>query len=133
VFFFTILYVVVNGRCYNLASFNHVDLLQNSSSGSLINAAAGSGYEFDAVHVVDVLYAMNGIKRKAVGDDGIFFEFLKMILEFVVGPRTILVNLSFGQCRFGNSWKRSIVVPIPKKNVVLTLGDLRPISLLLVV
>jgi hypothetical protein len=26
------------------------------------NAAAGSGYEFDAVHVVDVLPVMNGIK-----------------------------------------------------------------------
>jgi hypothetical protein len=30
-----------------------------------------NGYEFDAVHVVDVLYAINGIKSKAVGDDGI--------------------------------------------------------------
>jgi hypothetical protein len=72
----------VNGRCYNLASFNHVDLLQDSSSGSLINAAAGSGYEFDAVHVVDVLCAINGIKSKAVGDDDISIEFLKMIFEF---------------------------------------------------
>jgi retron-type reverse transcriptase len=43
------------------------------------------------------------------------------------------VNLSIRQCKFADSWKRSIVVPIPKKNVVLSLGDLRPISLLPVV
>jgi hypothetical protein len=56
-----------------------------------------------------------------------------MIFEFVAGPITHLVNLSIRQRRFANSWKRSIVVPIPKGNVVLSLGDLRPISLLLVV
>jgi hypothetical protein len=97
------------------------------------NAAAGSGYEFDAVHVVDVLYAMNGIKSKAVGDDGISIEILKMIFEFVAEPITHLVDFSIRQRKFANNWKRSIVFPIPKKNVVLSLGDLRPISLLSVV
>jgi uncharacterized protein involved in cysteine biosynthesis len=43
------------------------------------------------------------------------------------------VNLSIRQRKFANSWKRSIVVPIPKENVVLSLGDLRPTSLLSVV
>jgi hypothetical protein len=32
---------------------------------------------------LDVSYAMNGIKRKAIGDDGISVEFLKKIFEFV--------------------------------------------------
>jgi hypothetical protein len=59
------------------------------------NAAAGSGYEFDADYAVDVLYAMNGIKRIA--------EFLKMIFEFVVEPITHLVNLSIEQSKFANS------------------------------
>jgi hypothetical protein len=83
------------------------------------NAAAGSGYKFDAVHVVNVLYAMDGIKNKAVGDDGISIEFLKMIFEFVAEPITHLVNLVIDQRKFVNSCKQIIVVPIPKKNVVL--------------
>jgi hypothetical protein len=108
------------------------DYFISISSGAAVAAqfdTAGSGYEFDAVHVVDVLYAMNGIKSKAVGDNGISIEFLKMIFEFVAGPITHLVDLSIGQRKFSNSWS-GIVVPIPKKYVVLSLGDLRPISLL---
>jgi hypothetical protein len=35
------------------------------------------------VHVVDVLYAMNVIENKAVGDDGISIEFLKIFFEFI--------------------------------------------------
>jgi hypothetical protein len=79
---------------------------------------------------VHVLYGMNGIKIKAVGNDGISIEFLKMIFEFVAEHITHLVNLSIEQRKFANSWKRSIVVPIPEKNVALSLADLRPISLL---
>jgi hypothetical protein len=73
---------------------------------------------------LDVLYAMNGIKSKAVGDDGFSVEFLKMIFEFVAEPITHLVNLSIRQWKFANIWKRNIAVSIPKKNVVLSLGDL---------
>jgi hypothetical protein len=69
------------------------------------NPAAGSGYEFVADHVVDVLYAMNGIENKVVGVDGISIEFLKMMLGFVAEPITHLVNLSIGQRKFAISWK----------------------------
>jgi hypothetical protein len=70
---------------------------------------------------------MNGIRSKAIGDDGISIEILKMIFEFVAEPIKHL-NLSIRQRKFTNSWKRSIVVSIPKKNVVLSLSDLRSIS-----
>jgi uncharacterized protein involved in cysteine biosynthesis len=65
-----------------------------------------------------------------VGVDGISIQFLKMIFKFVAEPITHLVNLSIGQRKFAISWKRSIVLSIPMKNVVLSLGDLRPISFL---
>jgi uncharacterized protein involved in cysteine biosynthesis len=68
-----------------------------------------------------------------VGVDGISIQFLQMIFKFVAEPITHLVNLLIGQRKFAIMWKRSIVLSIPMKNVVLSLGDLRPISFLSVV
>jgi hypothetical protein len=61
------------------------------------DATEGFVYEFDAVHVVDVLYAMNVIKSKIVGKYGISIEFPNMFFEFVAGPIPHLVNLSIRQ------------------------------------
>ena len=68
---------------------------------------------------------------KATGPDGISSKMLKMTADEIAPSVTALFNLSICCNRPPSEWKRSNVVPIPKKKTNSpTPADFRPISLL---
>lgn len=73
---------------------------------------------------------INNIKTKATGHDNLNIDMIKLTLDVTLPIITSIINRSIETNTFPTCWKRSIVKPIPKKNVVSELKDLRPISIL---
>ena len=70
---------------------------------------------------------------KATGPDGISAIMLKSTASSITPSVTSLLNLSLRTGRVPEEWKRSSVVPIPKKSPATTPNSYRPISLLSIV
>lgn len=87
-------------------------------------------FSFNCVTVDDVVLAINKIKSKCLGVDGIPLTFLKMIFPHVQDILLHLINSILTTSTFPSSWKIARVVPIPKCSVVNGPDDLRPISIL---
>lgn len=68
--------------------------------------------------------------EKSSGIPQLGSKILKECLRHSVTDFTHLLNTCVRLGRFPMSWKQAIVVPIPKGNKILTLGNIRPISLL---
>ena len=70
---------------------------------------------------------------KVTGPDGISAIMLKSTASSITPSVTSLLNLSLRTGRVPEEWKRSSVVPIPKKSPATTPNSYRPISLLSIV
>ncbi len=68
--------------------------------------------------------------NKATGPDGISAQMLKATAGSIAPSVTKLLNLSLSTGCVPDEWKRSSVVPIPKKSPATTPNSYRPISLL---
>ena len=67
--------------------------------------------------------------RKASGPDGIKPKILKMCSNELCSIFTYILNLSIYLSVIPDSWKHSEVIPVPKKDKVVELNDLRPVAL----
>lgn len=67
--------------------------------------------------------------RKAPGLDCIPPRVLKLCSEQLAPVLTDLFNMSLGKCTVPVSFKRSIIIPVPKKTPVMCLNDYRPVAL----
>ncbi len=67
--------------------------------------------------------------RKAVGPDGIPGRVLKACAFQLAGVFTDIFNLSLSLFVVPSCFKKSIIVPIPKKNKITCLNDWRPVAL----
>ncbi len=67
--------------------------------------------------------------RKAVGPDGIPGRVLKACAFQLAGVFTDIFNLSLSLSVVPSCFKKSIIVPIPKKNKITCLNDWRPVAL----
>lgn len=70
------------------------------------------------------------LTTKAVGHDNIGRSLLFPLLDVVLLPITNIVNCSLASGIFPDTWKKSFVVPIPKKSAPTELSHYRPISVL---
>ena len=68
-------------------------------------------------------------ERKSPGPDGISGKMLKMCCEQLCHVYTYIFNLSLIYSSIPKMWKTSEIVPIPKKDKISTINDLRPIAL----
>ncbi len=67
--------------------------------------------------------------RKAVGPDGIPGRVLKACAFQLAGVFTVIFNLSLSLSVVPSCFKKSTIVPIPKKNKITCLNDWRPVAL----
>lgn len=74
--------------------------------------------------------ALNRIKSKAVGIDGISVYMLQLLLPYCLLPLTHIINVSIEMGIIPNEWKTAIIQPIPKSDSVKEGKDLRPINIL---
>lgn len=86
--------------------------------------------DFETVTESDVLESVNGIKSNAIGEDGIPLCFIKLILPYIVGPLTHIINHSIVSSTFPDSWKTAQILPIAKKSNPVLPADYRPVSIL---
>ena len=80
-----------------------------------------------AHQVYNVLRRLNASKAAAPGDIPI-----KLIKEFAMElsePLSVIFNAILHTGNYPSSWKRAVITPIPKKQQVSQLSDLRPISI----
>ena len=68
-------------------------------------------------------------ERKAAGPDGIKGKILKVCAEQLCYIFTIIFNMSMQFSCIPNVWKQSKIIPIPKKNNISCMNDLRPVAL----
>ena len=90
----------------------------------------GETFNFALVTVDDVNRALFSIKSDAFGCDSISLRMLKYCSPFIDPFIAHLVNVCLENGFFPDSWKLSIVRPIPKTAAPEAHSDLRPISLL---
>ncbi len=80
--------------------------------------------------VADVTRSFKRVNiRKAVGPDGIPGRVLKACAFQLAGGFTDIFNLSLSLSVVPSCFKKSIIVPIPKKNKITCLNDWRPVAL----
>ena len=67
--------------------------------------------------------------RKAAGPDGITPRLLRTCANELAGIFTMLFNWSLRLCTVPDIFKRSVIIPIPKRSPVSCLNDYRPVAL----
>ncbi len=83
-----------------------------------------------SLSVVDVTRSFKRVNiRKAVGPDGIPGRVLKACAYQLAGVFTDIFNLSLSLSVVPSCFKKSTIVPIPKKNKITCLNDWRPVAL----
>ncbi len=93
-------------------------------------AAAAEEVSPLTLSVADVTRSFRRVNiRKAVGPDGIPGHVLKACAFQLAGVFTDIFNLSLSLSVVPSCFKKSIIVPIPKKNKITCLNDWRPVAL----
>lgn len=69
----------------------------------------------------DVLKAIMAIKSNAVGDDGIYLRFVKIVLPFIISTLTHIINHCFSSGRFPDAWKKQLFCLFLKNHLRRTL------------
>lgn len=59
-----------------------------------------------AVSEVEVLMALSKIKSNAIGEDEISLKFVKIVIDFIIGPLTHIINHCFTSSCFPAVWKK---------------------------
>ena len=67
--------------------------------------------------------------NKASGPDGVRPDVLRVCASQLCGIFCDIFNMSLCQCVVPSVWKKSCIVPVPKKNPVTCMNDLRPVAL----
>lgn len=87
-------------------------------------------FELKTVTEREVHKIINNITTNSSGQDGICIKMIKLTLHKTLPTITAIVNKSIENHTFPAQWKHALIRPIPKKNNVDELKELRPISLL---
>jgi len=91
-----------------------------------------SSFEFYEITEADVAKAIASLSSEAVGDDGIALKMIKLSCPFMLDYLRHIFNSCISSNYFPLSWKRTLVIPISKKNSPSTYSDLRPINIITV-
>lgn len=89
-----------------------------------------SVFSFRCINELELSEALNKVKSRSIGVDGLPINFIKLVFPYVSGIILDLVNCILTSSKFPAAWKDARVVPIPKAKVIREANDLRPISIL---
>ncbi len=107
----------------------------NGGSATLPSSASGSSRQRSENHVItvtedEVRRALKGVNiRKAAGPDGITGRVLRSCADQLAGLFTSIFNESLATSVVPTSFKKSIIIPVPKNNKPSCLNDYRPVAL----
>ncbi len=107
----------------------------NGGSVTLPSSASGSSRQRSENHVITVLEdevrrALKRVNiRKAAGPDGITGRVLRSCADQLAGLFTSIFNESLATSVVPTSFKKSIIIPVPKNNKPSCLNDYRPVAL----
>jgi hypothetical protein len=87
-------------------------------------------FTFEAVTVNKIEKVFYSIKSNAIGADHISLKMLINVFPFVSTHVTFIINKCLEAGEFPESWKDSLVIPLPKCVEPKSHGDYRPISVL---
>lgn len=102
----------------------HLNLPDHSTS------SPESQFDFTAISSQSVKKAIMRIASNSIGPDGFSIKSYKIMLPHLLHVFTLLFNFSLSTSKFPESWKKSYVVPVPKKRDPTQYSDYRPISIL---
>ncbi len=107
----------------------------NGGSATLPFSASGSSRQRSDNHVItvsedEVRRALKRVNvRKAAGPDGITGRVLRSCADQLAGLFTSIFNESLATSVVPTSFKKSIIIPVPKINKPSCLNDYRPVAL----
>ncbi len=107
----------------------------NGGSAALPSSASGSSRQRSDNHVItvsedEVRRALKRVNiRKAAGPDGITGRVLRSCADQLAGLFTSISNESLATSVVPTSFKKSIIIPVPKNNKPSCLNDYRPVAL----
>lgn len=87
-------------------------------------------FEFRALSETDILLSLGKLKTNAYGVDGINAHMLKICVPLLMDYILHVFNFCIERSTFPDSWKSSLIRPLPKTSSPEDFKDLRPISLL---
>lgn len=89
-----------------------------------------ASFGFRTYTPTEILKIINSITSNASGCDGITIQMIKLTLPHSLEAITAIINTSLQTGTFPESWKVTIIRPIPKKTNIESVNDLRPIGLI---
>ncbi len=107
----------------------------NGGSATLPISASGSSRQSSDDHVITVLEdefrrELRRVNvRKAAGPDGITGHILRFCADQLAGLFTSIFNESLATSVVPTSFKKSIIIPVPKNSKPSCLNDYRPVAL----
>lgn len=87
-------------------------------------------FSFLAITTCDIKKSILSITSKAVGDDKICIQMLRLLLDELAPILSHILNYSLETGSFPAAWKKAYVIPLPKTNNPTYLSEYRPISIL---
>ena len=87
-------------------------------------------FSFSTVTTDQVKSQLFSIKSLAIGSDCVNLEMLKLCCPRIIPFLTNIINSCILEGIFPDAWKIARVMPLPKNNNVISLNELRPISIL---
>ncbi len=108
----------------------------NGGSAALLSQEAADRSDNHVITVLEdeVRRALKGVNiRKAAGPDGITGRVLRSCADQLAGLFTSIFNESLATSVVPTSFKKSIIIPVPKNNKPSCLNDYRPVALTYIV
>jgi len=118
----------INGFFASIHSSHGADL-SNLSLPTNIN----SNFSFSEVTIEDFLSAFQIIKSKAIGNDGIPLDFLKLIMPSIAHHIVHIFNYCISNGVYPADWNKIIIKPLNKIPSPQSISDYRPISIISVI
>lgn len=119
---------LINDSFLNIPGSGHTDL--DNYSYFINNKFGDNTFEIMECSEDEILKIITSVKTKAHGDDLITIDMILMTLPVTLPIITGIVNKSISSKVFPEAWKLARVKPLPKGSNIVTLKDLRPISVL---
>ncbi len=118
-----------------LNTFYYGRFESNGGIAALPSSTSGSSRQRSENHVItvtedEVRRALKGVNiRKAAGPDGITGRVLRSCADQLAGLFTSIFNESLATSVVPTSFKKSIIIPVPKNSKPSCLNDYRPVAL----
>lgn len=115
---------------YFLSVHKKTDNCQEKINFYSNNSFCKNSFTFTPVSQNIVSDVINSINSNAAGNDGISLYMIKLCLPTILNHITHVIGCCLLYGYFPQSWRESVVCPLPKVPSPKTISDLRPISLL---